>query len=390
MHLARGTNQLWNDTVANSPDIHRWVKSSLEETGVQSALDSVVAKGYLFGREWIVNKVRELFSSQTVNTTKLENDLLTAYDKLYNKLWTDSTSNGSSLRASGLESLSAVWSDLFEDSMHIVPVVKENLDTLSTVLKSVWTLLSSNVSIAFDILMAILWLVFTSGTTVLNFLISLIIFFTTLFYLLASPGEEYRLLQYISSLVPVDSNPERRNSKDAMSQAVRGVFGAALKMASFYGLFSWLMHTVFGIQVVIIPSAFSAVFAAIPFIGTYWVAIPGTVYLWLTGHVVYAALFLFLHFVPVSFVDTAIYGGIEGGGHPYITGLAIAGGIYWFGLEGAILGPVLLCCILVVLDVYHRYKDELNEESGPMESTPRKHMLNRSLSAVEPRDLSFQ
>ena len=58
---------------------------------------------------------------------------------------------------------------------------------------------------------------------------------------------------------------------------------------------------------------------------------------------------------PSWLVDAAIYSEMKGGIHPWFTGLAVVGGVYVFGVVGAVYGPLVLCVLYVIITLYTSY-----------------------------------
>ncbi|XP_065558651.1 transmembrane protein 245-like isoform X2 [Artemia franciscana] len=367
VHLVQVTAGLANSTLARYPEAQHMLPK-----GIDSMMEQVVDNAYSYGREGLVTIIRGAVKESNANTEQLEMQVLELWDRVYrswlasykvNAITGDDYPSSSALLSSVggiLENLKKT-SELLNVTL-LVDFAKQNVGTLMSVVDSLWSVAKANVQIVFNILAMLITVIAGGGTAILNFIINRIIFMTALFYLLSSSGKTYKPVELITSVSPGTG----LTLGIAIEEAINTVCLASLKMALFYGLWTWLIHTFFKSGLVIIPSVLAAILSAVPVLGHYWAALPAAIELWLVQDRATDAILLALfQFLPLTYVDTAIYREIKGGGHPYLTGLSIAGGILCFGIEGAIFGPLILCLLLVAIRVYRSVVAETPTNSFP-------------------------
>uniref|UniRef100_A0A914IAV4 Transmembrane protein n=1 Tax=Globodera rostochiensis TaxID=31243 RepID=A0A914IAV4_GLORO len=367
LHLAK----LGSNVLSSNPD---WLRDVLNYTGdhlKEKDIDSYMEQAYQQGRTWLAGNIRQLADPKDpARADRLEEQAKLLVDNLY-QLWEERGQHiidesfqgdltgseathkrrrsvlkidGENAIVDGPDEYDAAG-DGHEDGRRawvaglvrnanmamwkaeLTAMVTQNIETVWTIAHSLWHILLMNVALLFTILLAALSLLVEFSFDLFNFLIEWLVFLTTLYYLLA-------------------------NSKKPFNE---GVFVLSAKMAIFYGLYTYFVHSIFSLNVVIMPSMLAALLAAIPIFPPYSVALFGIVELYLVrGEPIVALAFVGASVAPLFFADPVFYRELKGS-HPYVTGLAVIGGIYWLGLQGAIIGPIILCLMVALLNVYSQF-----------------------------------
>ncbi|XP_049877971.1 transmembrane protein 245 [Pectinophora gossypiella] len=366
------SGSLLNSTFVQNSELHKYLPEGWEEK-----LDSLIDNAYTYGREGISTGVKSILKEgDPEKIARVEQQILEIWDRVYQS-WVSghfAAQVGPQVDGTAVQDS---WDSFVNDVTNtpgmfdysgIVAWVQANVGTLSAIATSVWAPLASNVSLLAGSLGAFTSLLLCGGGAIINMFINLVVFFTTLFYLLASSNALYKPVEVITQIQP-NFGPRLGI---ALSVAINQVFRASFKMALFYGLWTWLVHNLFGAKVVYLPSVLAAVLGAAPFLGPYLAGIPAALDVWLQGRPMAALMLPIAQAAPIAFLDAAVYAEIKDGGHPYVTGLAIAGGIFYLGPEGAILGPLLLCCLMVVLNLSSTFlRDTPSEERAALHSRVR-------------------
>jgi len=335
------------------------INHSFAGSGYES-MENVVDGAYNYSRDWISQTLRQSLADADGNARRdLELKVLKLWDKSYQYWVTNKrASSGGRLGDEAISSnlgelLTQVYSSATVFNVSAVQTfVQNNMGTLTSIVEQVWSLFKGNIGFLFDTCLGIIKIILNSGSGVVNFVFGIFIYLTASFYLLSNSTDTYIPMEVISQY----SIFQISGVGGTIQKAVNSVFLITIKMSVFYLLWTYITHVVFDASIVVLPMLFSSFIAACPFTGQYIVALPAALELYCLQHRSLAALLLVISQVAPSWlVDTAIYSEVRGGIHPWFTGLAVVGGVYVFGVLGAIYGPLALCVLYVIINVYSTF-----------------------------------
>ena len=191
----------------------------------------------------------------------------------------------------------------------------------------------------------------TLAAGAVGFLMDYIIMVVVLFFLLRDSGYFAQGVRQISPLTSAEEDLFVDRFRVVTEATVVGNLATAVAQ----GVLSALIFLVIGLPSAILWGALTALLSMVPMVGTALVWIPWTIYLFATGSVTRAVIFMVLQIVVVGGIDNVLRPMLIEGKvkmHTLVVFFSILGGIGYFGILGVFIGPLVFAIALAFFEVY--------------------------------------
>ncbi|KAJ1985354.1 hypothetical protein H4R34_000008 [Dimargaris verticillata] len=218
---------------------------------------------------------------------------------------------------------------------------RELLDTAQTMLAASLHRLSGEAIRALSLSILTLVQVLTAG---FDLLFELLLFFFTLYSLLL---QDQSILYTLGRVLIFVDGQQLLRAK--LESSISGTVVSSVQLLVFHFLFTWITFQLFGIHTLLYTcSLVSGLVAMIPIAAPWCVAVPPT--LWLMtqpGQFMNGLWLVSLHILATWVVDPVFYALIPGT-NSLFAGLSVLLGLWAFGAQGFLLGPLAMTCLPAV------------------------------------------
>lgn len=186
------------------------------------------------------------------------------------------------------------------------------------------------------------------------FLQLLVVLFT--FFFVLRDGDE--ILEYVKSLLPFSKDVQKK-----LLNYTKGITGSVIYGQIIIGMIQGLLTAVgffiFGVPNAMLLSLLAIIVGVLPIIGTVLVWFPVAVYLFMAGNNV-AAIGVAIFGLLSNTIDNFIRPVIVSRATKMHSGIVLIGmisGLFFFGVLGLILGPLILAYLIIILELYRNKKE---------------------------------
>ncbi|MCE1195880.1 AI-2E family transporter [bacterium] len=185
----------------------------------------------------------------------------------------------------------------------------------------------------------------------------------TLYFLLV---DGKHLASLVVSAIPIERGITKMFMQK-MSESGRQLILGFFLVAIYQGFMMFILSTIFGLSTPLVFAALTAVASFVPMVGASLVWFPLAIIIGLTGEIGKAVLFGLLAAFFVSFTDNFLRPVVLGNRlkiHPLLIFFAIVGGLQLFGINGLILGPLIVIIFFASVELYDQIDQIDQGEKG--------------------------